>query len=335
MRNKRWRALCACVIALLAAVRVQALELPAEWVKREAAVFVGQYGIASDPALLALDDGYLMVYTCIDPLQTPVRTLICAARSDDGLAWQNIETDDVIDGAILRGRVGEWDERLESPYLVQRDDALWLYYSGYRDEGDPAPGFPAALGLARSTDGVTFERVSDAPIMQPTAGGPDNDAIYSAVIASEADGYRMIYVGHCYTNCDDGAGVRLLGATSADGVTWDKQDAPVLVGDASIAWTTDGVAEPALTCADDGCALFFTGLQGEARVIGVATADSAAGPWTIQPDPIITPTPDGLDAGGALAPFVLYSDGVWRMWYLAADADGLLSVGYAEAGAAG
>lgn len=94
---------------------------------------------------------------------------------------------------------------------------------------------------------------------------------------------------------------------------------------------SDGAAEPALLCRDDGCTLFFTGLEGERRVIGVAQAEAPRGPWQVLPDPVLTPTPDGFDAGGTLAPFVLREAELWRMWYLAVSGDGMLSVGYAEA----
>jgi hypothetical protein len=85
----------------------------------------------------------------------------------------------------------------------------------------------------------------------------------------------MLYAGHCYTDCQAGWGVTMLGATSSDGLTWQKLDHPVLQGTTlGLDWTKDGVAEPALLYDNGVWYLFFTSLQGATREIGLASGPS-------------------------------------------------------------
>jgi hypothetical protein len=97
-------------------------------------------------------------------------------------------------------------------------------------------GYPAALGLAYSSDGITFNRYQDgksvqsptngrkfplifliwsiAPVLANTPGWYDNDAIYSPVMLfdpTDPNKLLMIYVGHCYWDCEVVPGIRLLG----------------------------------------------------------------------------------------------------------------------------
>jgi hypothetical protein len=124
-----------------------------------------------------------MYYTCIDFFEEP-RAMICQATSSNGYEWANIEVENRVEGLVLRGREGEWDEDLEGAYVVHYGDEYLLYYSGYtHDGGVPAQGYPASLALAVSTDGVHFERYAHGdPILRPTQGWYDNDAVYSEVV---------------------------------------------------------------------------------------------------------------------------------------------------------
>jgi predicted GH43/DUF377 family glycosyl hydrolase len=306
------------------------------WVKREEPLYSGQFSVASDPVVLHEADGYRMVYTCMDFLRDTPRAILCEATSPDGFAWEPVETDPSLDGLILRGRDGEWDENLEAAYLIHYGDEYLLYYSGYQQEGDPAMGYPAALALAVSADGIHFERMQSEPILSPTAGGYDNDAIYSPVIFEYDGQLMMIYVGHCYSQCDYAYGTTLLAATSPDGRTWTKREEPVLTAmPDDVPWTRDGVAEPAVVLESDGrITLFFTSVRDKDRWIGMARSESPFGPWDVDPEPILKPTAGSFDAGGVLAPHVIIEDGMAQMWYLGTEPvenGELFHVGYAEA----
>jgi predicted GH43/DUF377 family glycosyl hydrolase len=298
------------------------------WSKWAQPVFTGVQG-AADPSIVRDGALYRMAYTCSDP-DSP-RTVLCMVESQDGFTWQNIPVEGPIDGLILRGAAGDWDENLETSHLSNQGGEYRLLYSGYRDQGTPMTGFPGFLGLAQSADGRSFSRASPAPMLQPTPGWHDNDAIFSPTVLSTNGTLVMIYTGHCYTNCTGEPGVRLLAATSTDGITWTKAAEPVLSRSTEIEWMRDGVAESDLIQGPDGMYyLFFTGLRDDQRVIGVARGAGPFGPWEINPDPIVRPTPGSFDEAGALAPEVIIEQGKARMWYLGFAVGEFPFIGYAE-----
>ena len=220
--------------------------------------------LASDPSVVRFENGLAMAYTDLDVATD--RTVLALANSSDGRSWGTDWSAQGIGGLVLAGREGRWDENLESAALLRTDRGWRLYYSGYPDEGRPVKGFPAALGLAASGDGRTFVRTSDEPVLRPTPGWYDNDAVYSPTLLHERGAYTMIYVGHAYTDVSKigAGGVYLLWAVSDDGVTWRKGEAP-LAGPGSFGgWRRDGLAEPFLVRRGPGAyLLFYTGLRSE------------------------------------------------------------------------
>ncbi|MGB8815065.1 MAG: hypothetical protein WCC57_17940 [Paracoccaceae bacterium] len=288
--------------------------------------------IASDPSIQRSPAGLTMVYTDLDV--STGRTVIARATSADGAEWQPQGGSGGIKGLVIAGRNGEWDENVESSALVPKGSGWELFYSGYRDKGNPFKGFPAALGLASSPDGETFTRVSNDPVMQPTKGWYDNDAIYSPTVLLEGGTYYMVYVGHAYTDTSQIAagGVYLLAATSTDGMSWTKSPEPLARPGQFGGWRSDGMAEPYLVRRGAGdYLLFYTGLGGEERAIGVATGPSPAGPWEFGSEPLITPGPEGgPDGHQVLAPAAMLDGDALRIWYLAATAEGALSIGQAS-----
>lgn len=300
-------------------------------------------GVASDVSIVKDGGRYLMYHTCIardgpPELDEGFRAAICVATSPDGDTWTMAETgDSVVPGRVVGGRNGKWDERIEAAFVLRTKDAFLLYYGGYTDEpGSPphveAGGFPASMGLARSTDGIHFERVQDEPIFEGTPGGPDWDAVYSPTITERDGTYHMVYAGHCYSACAP-LGVRIMGATSTDGVHWDKRPEPVLESRPSDpAWMSDGVAEPGYVKGDDGYwYLFFTGLgMNESRTLGVLRGKTPFGPWEGAPALVLGPR-RGTFENEVLAPDLRVEGDRVRMWFLAHGSDDRFFTGYAEA----
>lgn len=287
--------------------------------------------IASDPTIHRTPSGLRMFYTDLDVFKT--RTVLATATSTDGAQWSTQGVGNGVSGIALAGREGQWDENIESAAVVRVGGKWNLYYSGYRDKGVPFKGFPAAMGLAVSTDGQNFQRVSRDPILSPTPGWYDNDAIYSATVHYENGKFHMIYVGHAYTDTSkiDVGGVYLLGATSTDGVNWTKLDEPIARPWNGPAWRSHGVAEPYLVKGGDGkFYLFFTGLNDQERTLGVGVGSSPLGPFRLGTRPILLPGKRGTpDEALVLAPAVLLDGDTVRMWYLASTRRELLSIGEA------
>lgn len=307
--------------------------LTAPWSFHQEAAFGGQYS-ASDPTILRDGDLYRMFYTEGSNDGTRIRPAIAEAVSADGQTWTQLGGN--VGGGIVVEGDGAAKANLEGACIFKAGATYVLLYSGYADGAVPNDSFPASLYAATSTDGLTFTPVADAPVLAPTQGWFDNDAVFSPTVVQTASGYLMLYAGHSYS---DGAaiggpqGVVLLAATSPDGIAWTKADAPVLLADPSIAWTIDGVAEPSLLLGPDGLYyLFFTGLHGDERAIGIAVAADPLGPWTVAPQPIITAAALGLAPGSTvIAPHAELDNGVLRLWFSAATPAGVHSVAYAEA----
>ena len=302
------------------------------WRKSPGAVLEGNF-TAADPSIVWESDQYLAIFTDLDV--SVLRTVLASATSRDGTKWDMSDNGDPFRGLALRGREGHWDENIESGELVHSGHDYLLYYSGYREVGHPMKGFPASIGLAISADGRRFSRFSDMPIIVPTEGWYDNDATYSPTVIHDGNMYVMLYAGHSYTRYDKigQPGVYLLAATSPDGRGWTKRPTPVVApGRNDIRWMRDGAAEPCLVRGpDDRFYLFFTGLAGEERRIGVAVAASPFGPWEFNSEPIVTASGHGFDTKGAFAPSVLIKGGKARLWFHSADAARRIRIGYAEA----
>lgn len=294
---------------------------PGSMMTKTDTLFEGTF-IASDPSVVRDGEGYRMSFTEMDWNAKVKRVVIAIATSPDGEAWTPIEATirPGLPGVVLTGEDGTWRENLEGSELVKGGEGWLLYFSGYRDRGRPAKGFPAALGVADSSDGVNFTP-RPAPVIEPTQGWYDNDAVYSPDVLREGGRYHMVYAGHCYTDFSriGRPGVFVLYASSTDGTNWTKGEKPLLPTENVPAWMKDGVAEPSLLRKPGGgWALFFTGLEDEERVIGLATAPALEGPWTIRPEPIVAKGAKGeADDGQVLAPDVMVEGGELRMWYLA------------------
>jgi Ca2+-binding RTX toxin-like protein len=302
------------------------------WNMRPAAEYAGRF-VASDPTILVDGDLLRMFYTDGESDGVTVRPIIAEAVSSDGVTWTPIGGNG--DTGIVLAPHDAARANVEAAAIFKAGDTYILLYSGYADGNQPLGQFPAALYAATSDDGVFFTDVSPDPVLAPTQGWYDNDAVFSPTVLATPAGYVMIYAGHNYndgTLTEAKFGVFLLGATSADGLNWAKLDAPVLVGDPAIAWMSGGVAEPSLVYGPDGNHyLFFTGLAGQERSIGVAVAESPFGPWTIAPDPVVTAASAGMEpGGGVLAPHAELIDGVLRLWFTKMHADGGFTVGYME-----
>ncbi|UFN50536.1 M10 family metallopeptidase C-terminal domain-containing protein [Roseomonas sp. OT10] len=307
------------------------LSVASGWVALDQPV-LGAGSFAADPTILRDGEIWRLYYTGVDP--ETLRPAILQAISPDGLTWT------VVGGAAtpsMAARSTSGDHaNVETAGVFRTDDGIILLYSAYPDDGYPRPQFPAQLYAARSTDGVHFTPVSDTPLLSPTPGWYDNDAIFSPSILPYGSGYLMIYAGHQYsdTSATGGhGGVFLLAATSPDGLTWTKHPAPILAASGA-GWMSDGVAEPSIVLGPDGrYTLFFTGLHAEERSIGMAVSDDPlSGTWEVSAAPILTSIGSGFASGMVIAPEAVVEDGLIRLWFTGVTEGDAWSIGYAQTG---
>lgn len=204
----------------------------AHWPDRdapEAVVANGSANHANDPSVAVHDGTWFMYYTVA---ATGEDDRIHLATSSDGFTWSP-------QGMVLdTGPSGAWDSyKVGRPAVVVEGGTFRLYYDGN-------DGSARHTGLATSTDGRTFSRHTDNPLVLG-AGAVDVDKI--------ADTWILLHEGHTGTWVQ----------TSADGITWcDQGQIFTLTGQS---WDRYGQVTPFIFSADGTSidALLFGGASDE------------------------------------------------------------------------
>ena len=133
---------------------------------------------------------------------------IALARSADGRTWRKEPAP-----VLKLGPFDSWDERaVADPYVFRKDGWLYLYYLGQNRAGQQQ------LGLARSRDGLQWEKLRSNPILAiTTETGLGEPAVW------ERNGaYWMLYTAR---DAHENRTISL--ARSADGVNWTRTGKPL------------------------------------------------------------------------------------------------------------
>jgi predicted GH43/DUF377 family glycosyl hydrolase len=109
------------------------------------------------------------------------------ATSPDGQIWTRAKTNPIFSADPQR----EWERhKVTACQVVRRGDWYFMFYIGFRDVDH------AQIGLARSRDGVTgWERHPANPIIRPTLGGWDQDAVYKPSAVFDGERWLLWYNG--------------------------------------------------------------------------------------------------------------------------------------------
>jgi predicted GH43/DUF377 family glycosyl hydrolase len=130
------------------------------------------------------------------------------ARSNDARTWTK-EPQPV----LAPGPYGSWDEYgVADPYVIRVGESFYMYYLG-QDRARRQ-----RLGLARSIDGVRWDKLRTNPIME--LGGArafDENGLGEPAVWNSHGFYWMLYTGR-----DIGEMRRMGLARSTDGVRWTK-----------------------------------------------------------------------------------------------------------------
>jgi predicted GH43/DUF377 family glycosyl hydrolase len=196
----------------------------------DAATWEGDY-IASNGSALLIDGKWMYWY------QGGRVPRIGLAKSKDGLSWAK-QTEPVLD----TGPRGSWDERgVADPYVVRFGSSFYMYYLG-QDRARRQ-----RLGVARSEDGVRWQKLRSNPILELGEPGTfDETGLGEPAVWAEQGSYWMLYTAR------DRREYRRLGlARSQDGVRWHRVTRePVLEGEQP--WNSKVVCDPTVLPADGG-----------------------------------------------------------------------------------
>ncbi len=136
-------------------------------------------GVA-DPYVIALNGTYYMFYLGQDRAR---RQRIGLARSPDGARWQKLRANPILE----LGESGVFDEdALGEPAVWASHGWYWMLYTGRGRTGI------RRLGLAQSTDGVTWKKLPD---VFSGAQGWDNQVVCDPTVEVRADGIRVWFGG--------------------------------------------------------------------------------------------------------------------------------------------
>jgi predicted GH43/DUF377 family glycosyl hydrolase len=163
---------------------------------------------------------------------------IALARSrNGGLDWTKAPKP-----VLAPGPRGSFDERaVADPYVIQRGDRFYMFYLGQ----DRAAR--QRLGVARSRDGVVWEKLRSNPVLElGPPGSFDEVGLGEPAIWSSGGFYWMLYTGR------DRAERRRMGlARSSDGVHWIRESTFAPVSGAAD-WDRAVLCDPSVELAADG-----------------------------------------------------------------------------------
>lgn len=265
-------------------------------------------------------------------------------------------------GAVLGlGSPGAFDELSNFTTRAFKDGATYDLYYGGADATGSCPGINGShwrIGLARSSDGVSFTRVAGAQtggsiLDNGPPGAFDSVLTYRPFVLKDGALFRMWFNGSDHPfNCPTGtlALDRRIGyAESPDGVVWTKSYGGPGPGGSVLPLGPPGsfdaqqVAYVWVLKDVDGYKMYYSAndAQNFWRV-GLATSTDAR-TWTKKPGKqaygsILDLGPPGsIDAACAYQPSVVKeNDQLYRMWYRACQAPGPFGgpsrgvIGYAE-----
>jgi predicted GH43/DUF377 family glycosyl hydrolase len=164
------------------------------------------------PRVIRDHQGYKMYYTG----QNGNSYGIGLATSSDGKTWQRASTTPV----LHPDTAGSWDFQSQAFCDVYYDDTTYyMWFAG----GD---GVHGAIGLAKSSDGISWTRVPGNPVFTPSTSGWDSGYVSGPNVVRVGKTFYMFYGG-----TTNPATVKFaIGlATSQDGIHWTRVGtAPVL-----------------------------------------------------------------------------------------------------------
>jgi predicted GH43/DUF377 family glycosyl hydrolase len=167
-------------------------------------------------------------------------TEIGFATSADGVAFVR-NTSPV----LLPGPAGAWDETaVGDPYVIEHGRNLYLYFTGMNRAG------VQRLGVAKSTDGITWAKHPGNPILDIGATGDfDSRGLGEPSLIQVGNSFVMLYTGR------NDLEQRSLGiAQSLDGIDWRRQT-PKGLPVPRAGWNSEVLCDPSMMLRNDGRAI--------------------------------------------------------------------------------
>jgi predicted GH43/DUF377 family glycosyl hydrolase len=268
----------------------------AGWVKySKNPVLGGNLGTCFDISVLKEGDTYRMWFSW-----RPKKS-IALVESKDGVRWGQ--------PAIVLGpnNKTDWENDLNRPVVIKNGDRYQMWYTGQ------ARG-KSWIGYATSKDGVTWERMSDKPVLSAEKKWEKVAVMCPHVIHDDkTKQYRMWYSGGGQYEPN------AIGyATSDDGRKWVKHESnPIFKPDIKNAWEKDRVAACQVIRLSEWHLMFYIGFRDQDHAqIGSARSKDGISDWQRHPaNPLIRPGNDQWDHDAVYKPYAILDGKQWLLWY--------------------
>ena len=258
-------------------------------------VLGGNYGTCFDISVLKENEGYRMWFSWRP------KASVALVESKDGFHWSA----PVI--VLAPNKASGWENDINRPVVIEKDGVYQMWYTGQ------ANGH-SAIGYATSSDGITWKRMSDQPVLSPDSPWEKVAVMCPDVIwDKKAKLYKMWYSGGEQYEPD------AIGyATSPDGVHWNKhENNPIFKADPSIEWEQSKVTACQVVKDDGWYLMFYIGFRDmDHAQIGVARSKDGIADWQrLAANPIISPGEDQWDADACYKPYAIFDGAKWVLWY--------------------
>ncbi len=169
------------------------------------------------------------------------------------------------------------------------------------------------LGIARSKDGIHFERFYKDPVLVPEMDF-EKSAVMSPFVMYEDGRFKMWYAaGEVYEPNV------ICYAESADGIHWEKYaDNPIFCCNPEKEYEQDRIGAVQILRESDGYLMFYIGYWNiDTACICAARSKDGITNWQRVPEnPLITPTAGTWDENSCYKPAVIRDEnGLYHVWY--------------------
>jgi hypothetical protein len=195
---------------------------------------------------------------------------------------------------------GDWDGRRVAKAAVIRDGAeLKMWFDGRNLDNQ------IGIGLATSTDGLTWTKSLSNPVLVGTPGEWDGGSDeHSSYVIKEGGLYKMWYEG------SPDHGVRQTGyATSTDGIDWNKYPGNPIIQAGPEGYDQQVAGHGSVLHEGGTYKRWYHAMGDQGAIIAYATAPDEV-TWTKQ-GPVLLPEPGGWDGGALWGPSVLNLNGTY------------------------
>ena len=226
--------------------------------------------------------------------------------SDDGIHWDEpVVTLDLTDAT-------DWENNLNRNCVIPdpKGEGYLMWYTG--QWWDHTGGY-SKIGLARSEDGIHFERVVREPVMIPEADF-EGASVMNPFVMYENGRVRMWYAaGETYEPNV------ICYAESADGIHWVKDSRNrIFTCNPEKEYEQNRIGACDVLRDERGYLMFYIGYRdiNTACVCAARSADGITGWERVPENPLVMPTRGAWDECACYKPTVIREeDGTYRLWY--------------------